>query len=58
MKLQRQWNEADAFRQVHTKRLKTMERVTAVGFSSAPGDAIVKRIDGDGTIELFKPLHH
>ena len=34
-----------------------LERVTAVGFSSAPGDAIVKGIGGDGTIELIKPLH-
>jgi hypothetical protein len=49
--------EADAFHQIHTKRLKTTERVTAVGFSSAPGDAIVKGIGGDGTIELFKQLH-
>jgi hypothetical protein len=56
MKLKRKWDEADVFRQIHTKRLKTMERVTAVGFSSAPGDAIVKGIGGDGTIELIKPL--
>jgi hypothetical protein len=49
--------EADAFHQIHTKRLKTTERVTAVGFSSAPGDAIVKGIGGEGTIELIKPLH-
>jgi hypothetical protein len=53
----RRSREADAFHQIHTKRLKTTERVTAVGFSSAPGDAIVKGIGGDGTIELFKQLH-
>ena len=56
MKLKRRCDEADVFRQIHTKRLKLMERVTAVGFSSEPGDAIVKSIGGDGTIEICKPL--
>jgi hypothetical protein len=40
--------EADAFHQIHTKRLKTTEWVTAVGFSSAPGYAIVKGITSSG----------
>mmetsp|Transcript_13171 Transcript_13171/g.28582 ORF Transcript_13171/g.28582 Transcript_13171/m.28582 type:complete len:588 (-) Transcript_13171:241-2004(-) len=55
--LKRRCEEVDRFRQIHSKRLKPMERVTAVGFSSEPGDALVKSIGGHGAIEVFKPLH-
>lgn len=53
--LKRQCDDNDRLFQIESKRLKAMERVTAIGFSSEPGDALVKRIEPNGAIEVYKP---
>ena len=55
--LKRQCDDADNLRQIQTKRLKPMERVTAIGFSSEPGDFIVKQVGDYGSIEVVKALN-
>ena len=54
--LKRQCDDADNLRQIQAKRLQPLERVTAIGFSSEPGDAIVKQIREHGSVEVAKPL--
>ena len=53
--LKRKCDDIDNLRQIQAKRLRTSQRVTAIGFSSEPGDAMVKRINQeDGSIEVVK----
>lgn len=53
--LKRKSDEVDFLRQVHAKRLSLMGRVTAIGFSSSPGDALIRRIIGKESVEVIKP---
>ncbi len=55
MALKRKSDEVNFLRQINAKRLKLMGQVTAIGFSSAPGDALIRRIIGKESVEVMKP---
>lgn len=55
MSFKKKSDEVEFLRQIHLKRLRPKGKITAIGFSSKPGDAIVSRIIGNESIEVMKP---